>query len=342
MKKRNWVILMGLLLAFVVSVPAMATTAIEVDGKTYVVYGDQSTFEADGKTFIIGEDNVRIQEKGKPDRVLELETSTENSPGVLIEDVVAGSLGSKSSAVTVVTVPSDATIVAESAETASESVTAIVIEDMPGAQGARFSAYAKFGLSYDSAQNILYYQGQRVRIFEDTYPLGDNAYSTNAYFDERGTVDVEAERHLSAHNRNADGSYDPSVLLTGLRMLSAEEFSARDLTKWTQPLANVTYASSEAPMTPEELSAFYAPYAEFGLQYDAKTDTLCYQDQVTRRFLDIRKSNGESLESGKYSGEMTSLYNDSGTVDIVTIRDYTSSDVEGNGKLIGLRIENVK
>ena len=331
MKKRIWVILVGLLLAFAVSMPAMATTAIEVDGKVYMVYGDQSAFEADGKTFIIGKDSVRIQEKGKPDRVLELETSAEDSPGVLIEDAVDGSVAIGYG---------EATVVTKNAETAGESVASIVIENIPGAQAERFSAYAQFGLSYDSEQNILYYQGQRVRIFEDTYSLGDYGYSSVEHFDEQGSIDVKAERHLSNDSRNADGSYEPSGQLVGLHALSAEEFAARDLVEWTRPHVNV--ASSGAPMTPGEQSAIYAPYAEFGLQYDAQTDSVRYQGQVVRRFLDIHQSNGEAWESGKFSGVMTSLYNELGTVDIETIRDYTVPDAEGNGKLIGLRAESVK
>jgi hypothetical protein len=66
MKKCCSVLLAGMLLTMAFSVPAMATTGISVDGKTYVFSGDQSIFEADGKAFIIGEDSVRILEAGFP------------------------------------------------------------------------------------------------------------------------------------------------------------------------------------------------------------------------------------------------------------------------------------
>ena len=95
-------------------------------------------------------------------------------------------------------------------------------------------------------------------------------------------------------------------------------------------------------MTIEEKQAFYAPYAELGMTYDAKKDSLIYQGQEVRRFLDIQKSNGEAPDSGRFSGTITNLNNDSGTIDVTTIRDYTRPDAEGNGKLVGVRVENAE
>ena len=134
----------------------------------------------------------------------------------------------------------------------------------------------------------------------------------------------------------------PSGKLTGLRSLSDAEFATRDLTEWTRPQASDTYATSGTPMTEKEARAFYAPYAQFGLTYDSKTGSLVYQGQVVRRFLDVWTSNGEALDSGKFSGTMTNLWNDAGTVDVTTIRDYANPDAEGNGRLTGLTVEKAE
>lgn len=351
MRKLGWTAIGALLLTAALGAnAAAATTAIAMDGKTYVVYGDRSSFEADGKTFIIGKDSVRIQEAGKPDRVLEMQTEADLSEAVLTED--AAESGAATSEVTITAIeaeeilpvqeaasePNDAIYIGPSeAVRADEALDTITISTIE--QRESFSRYARFGLSYDAEQGILYHQGQRVRVFEDAYALDDgNSCTQTEYFDAQGTIDVAAQRDPAAIRR-PDGSYDPSGTLTGLRVLSAAEFSARDLSKWTQPRVNVTHASSGTPMSAEEARAFYAPYAPFGLTYDAKAGALIYQGQLVRRFLDVRKSNGEPLESGNFAGSMTSLYNEEGTIDVTIVRDYLSPDAEGNGKLIGMRAQ---
>jgi hypothetical protein len=335
MKKSSLAILTGMILTMTFSSHALASTGIYVDGKAYAVSGDQTTFEADGKTFILDWDSVRVQEAGKPDRVLPMEHSAGNS-GAVVQDVTTASENTE--------VSGGVSVIEGSKVTADAVATGIKSEGASVQQSAQFGQYAKFGLSYDTTKDILYYQGQRVRVFEDSYSLGDNAYSSVEHYDELGAVDVEAQRDRAAYIKNADGSYDPGGLLTGLRALSAGEFATRDLTSWTQPptLYNVTSASSEAPMTTGEKLAFYAPYAEFGLTYDAKTDSLNYQNQMVHTFLDIRQSNGEALESGRFHGTMTSFTNDSGTINVTAIRDYASPDAKGNGMLIGLSVDKAK
>ena len=342
MRTKPWIALTGVLLTLALSAPAMATTGIEVDGKTYVVYGDQSTFKADGKTFTIGDDSVLIQEVGKPDRVLPL-TSASDSAGTVSEVfAVAGTStqagGSANSSVvseaaTRVTMSEGASAV--QGNTADSAATESALSS--GTQD--FSQYAKYGMSYDAIAGILYYQGNRVRSFEDSYQLDDNVCTVAAHFDPLGIVDVEAERYLSSDNRNADGSYDPSGHITGLRALSAEEFAKRDLSQWLSPGTETTYSSSGTPMTAEEAQTFYAPYEPFGLTCDGETGSLLYQGQVVRKFLDVRQSNGETLESGKFSGIITNAYNDIGTIDITTIRDYTKLNAAGDGSLIGMNAE---
>ena len=90
---------------------------------------------------------------------------------------------------------------------------------------------------------------------------------------------------------------------------------------------------------------FFAPYAAFGLRYDAASDEMAFQGQRVRRFLDIRQSNGEPLDSGRFHGSMTSIVccdDDQGEVDVEVIRDYTKPDANGDGALIGMMAERVR
>lgn len=95
-------------------------------------------------------------------------------------------------------------------------------------------------------------------------------------------------------------------------------------------------------MTAAEKEAFYAPYTSFGLCYDVATDTLTYRGQRVRDFMDIRQSNGEALESGRFHGVMNHMGNENGEVDVETIRDYSKPDSNGDGALIGMSAEEVR
>ncbi|MDO4356491.1 MAG: hypothetical protein Q4E13_08285 [Clostridia bacterium] len=202
-----------------------------------------------------------------------------------------------------------------------------------------YSAYARFGLSYDAEADALYYQGQRVRVFEDAYPMGDGIASTLLYVDDEGIIDVQAQRDMTKPVYNADGSMAESGELVGLRALTDAEFAARDVDALTAPSVEATDCFAGEPMSLEEAAAFYAPYAVYGLQYDADTGLLTYQGQRVRTFLDIRQSNGEGLTSGRFEGTMTRIHDDEGEVDVETVRDYDHLDENGDGTLIGLKIQ---
>lgn len=332
MKKLNRILLLGTVLALLLATPALAqSTAVSVDGKTYVFYGDQSVYQEDGKTFVIEDGQIRVQEPGRTDRVFPLEQSQD---ALLMEDVSPGSWQS--------TTDYDVAIAEEAGpQTTVEAENGYAIspvEDQSYAKTMDYDRYAKYGLSYDAEQKAMYYQGQRVRVFEDSYSLDGNTMCAAEHFDPAGVVDIKAIRDLSDIIYNADGSYDPSGKLTGLRALSAEEFAARDLTPWTNP-PRTTVASSGEPMTAAEKQAFYAPYTEYGVLYDAKTDRLTYQNQLVRSFLDVFQSNGEPFSSGRFKGSMTTMTNDTGEIDITILRDYQTLDQNGNGKIVGVRVE---
>lgn len=93
--------------------------------------------------------------------------------------------------------------------------------------GENYAVYAPYGLTLDDSGRLLY-AGKRVRYFEDMYPVGmDGMAGTVLQFTD-GEVDVYAERDLTGPiERNADGSFDPSGKLTGLRAATQAEFDAR-------------------------------------------------------------------------------------------------------------------
>lgn len=88
--------------------------------------------------------------------------------------------------------------------------------------------YAPYGLGYDEAAKRLTFGGRIVRVFEDTWPIGPGMAAGTVMQFPDGEVDVYGVRDLSAPIvRNADGSFDPSGTLLGLREATQEEFDAR-------------------------------------------------------------------------------------------------------------------
>lgn len=206
------------------------------------------------------------------------------------------------------------------------------------AEAKALAAYAPYGMTYDKATRQLTYEGKRVRYFEDLYALNGTATGDEmagmTFFDEEGTVDIRATRDLTEKKRNPDGSYDPSGVLTGVVPYSQAEFDARDLEPLRNPTTNA--ASAGEPLSAAERERQYAPYADYGLTYDAQTDKLFYEGKQVRRFTDILSTNGEAPESGKFQGTMHNRWDEGGTVDVQAVRDYARGK-DGNGLLTGIK-----
>lgn len=204
----------------------------------------------------------------------------------------------------------------------------------------QFSRYAPFGLAYDAKNNVLTYNGKRVRCFEDIYPVGDDGgetYGGMDFFDKKGVVDVCAVRDFSGIVRNADGSFDPGGRLTGLRQCSNEEFRARDIKALIHPpVKEAAAVEGGEPASPEELEKIAAEYAPFGVTYDAKTDVWYYKGEKIHVFQDILMSNGETATGGGFSGALRQYCQDGGTVDICTVRDFSVLNAGGYGTLKGI------
>ena len=231
----------------------------------------------------------------------------------------------------------------------STSVLAIYAEDSRGAnraedvcgEGEQFQIYAPFGMTYDAARNELYYNGKMVRWFEDYYLVGDDpqAQAGRDFFNENGVVDVCAVRDFGSPVRSADGSYDPSGKLIGLREFTDEEFAARNIEaiKNSVPIA---YAGDPAA-SEEEMRKMAKESEDFGLTYDVEADQWYLDGEKVHYFRDILTSNGESLSSGRFKGVMRSFGSEDGTVDVYVIRDYERVNDSGYGTLTGFEAVKV-
>lgn len=177
-----------------------------------------------------------------------------------------------------------------------------------------------------------------------------------------GTVIVFATNAENS-GANSDGSINPAGRLTGIEQSSQNDFEARDISALLNPVqteaissdetnnnhsdtttstqdGNVTNSYSfEGMMTPDELAQLYSVYEPFGLIYDKEKDCFYYNGKLVQSFTDILSSNGESLESGKFSGSLRQFGIDGkGEVNIKALRDYTKLNVDGEGELIGIEV----
>lgn len=329
MKKIAWMVLVGLLLTMVFAGSAMAAgTGIQFGGKIYTFYGANSTngtYEFDQVTFVIEDGQVTIKQDGKPDEVHQLYSSTSEQV-IVVENTVENT---RQTANSVDVIYNDGTLASGATE-----VTTIIMQDRTADslmdQRESYDVYAQYGLTYNETEKALYYQGKAVRIFKDEYPLADQAYQAIEKVNLQGTIDIIAKR-------------DVNYQLTGLYVLSQDDFSSRDLTSYLPPAnATATAVCESGPMTPGELKKMFDAYAHLGLTYDVSTDILTYQGKTVRSFTDVQQSNGESMNSGRFSGMITGLTNDFGVIDVETVRDYTKLDNDGNGTLTGLVVTNIE
>lgn len=232
---------------------------------------------------------------------------------------------------------------ADSQEMAGPSMTACACESDDTQSSDewenRFQIYKPFGLTYNAGENKLYYYGRLVRCFEDYYPLDNtgNEAAGIGFYQEDGVTDVCAVRDFTDIARHADGSYDPSGKLTGLRESSGQGFAVRDTGTFKNPPSSEATATSEEPVSEEEMMELAQEYVPFGVTYDSKRDQWFFHGEKVRRFNDILLSNGEAPGSGHFSGSLRSSFQENGTVDICTERDFTKLNADGYGTLTGIR-----
>lgn len=200
--------------------------------------------------------------------------------------------------------------------------------------GEQFQIYEPFGMTYDAVKDELWYNGKRVRWFEDYYQLNEEESAGIDFFDEHGVVDVYAVRDFRNLVQHTDGSYDPSGKVVGLKQCSDKEFAARDVETLKNPPMGTAYAvEGGIEMTEQEKKEMAREYAAFGLTYDADHEKWYFSGKKVRFFLDILNSNGKSPNGGEFQGAIRQWWEDDGAVDIYTVRDFSKLDDDGNGTL---------
>lgn len=204
--------------------------------------------------------------------------------------------------------------------------------------GEQFQIYKPFGMTYDAVKDELWYNGKRVRWFEDYYQLNEEESAGTDFFDEHGVVDVYAVRDFRNLVQHTDGSYDPSGKVVGLKQFSDKEFAARDVETLKNPPMRAAYAiEGGGELKEQEKKEMAREYAPFGLTYDADHEKWYFGGKKVRFFLDILSSNGKSPNGGEFQGAIRQWWEDDGAVDIYTVRDFSKLNDDGNGKLKAIK-----
>lgn len=178
---------------------------------------------------------------------------------------------------------------------------------------ALYKAYEPFGLTVASGK--LYYDRQLVRCFDDRIPKDFFSVKAIGYYEKDGVIDLRAVRK--------------NGLLTGLEVLSEEEFRAREIKDVSEP----DIESSE-----NDGAGIFEPYLEYGLSFDGTQNALFYGGKRVRLFWDSLSAYAPPAASEKPFIVTLSNLDGNGAVDLYVERDYKEKDENGYGKIIGLRI----
>lgn len=193
----------------------------------------------------------------------------------------------------------------------------------PSSMKAMFAPYAHLGLEVDG-QGALWYEGQRVRSFNDTYVQNLRTVSvTNE--DDQGAIDVVAVR---------DGQNQLTGLLIADSVALAREGNFSPSTT-VAGSGNVTQAISGQPLTDDELLKLFSVYAPYGLSCQVQNGQmlLYFQGERVRSFLDVIDWDGGYSNNGQKTGARRQLYDDQGKVDVEAQRD-------AQGALTGVKAMN--
>ena len=158
-----------------------------------------------------------------------------------------------------------------------------------------YSQYADFGITISENGKELLYGGQKVRLFVDEY-----AKDGALFLDEAGTLDL-------AVNRNADGR------ITGIEKISedkAQKYRSVYFSDDIRAAAKVPNAAADNTQNTAGKSK-YDQYQAYGIELSSDGNTLYYNGQRVKLFLDI-------LADG--SAE-TYWSDDAGTVSLSVVRD---------------------
>lgn len=178
------------------------------------------------------------------------------------------------------------------------------------ADAASYAVYEPFGLTVEGGK--LYYDGTLVRCFDDRVPARNFSVKAIGYYEKDGLIDVRAVREDHTH------------ALTALAVSSRAEFENR-----------VIDTHDEKPA--QAGTNLFAPYEEFGLQYDESRGALFYNGKRVRLFWDSRSGDFSPGMSEKPLADSVSNWDPNGEIDVYALRDFSRKDADGYGSLTGLR-----
>ncbi len=182
-----------------------------------------------------------------------------------------------------------------------------------------YAVYESFGLTVDNGK--LYYDGKLVRCFDDRIPAKNFSVKAIGYYEESSVIDVRAVRE------KINGVSE----LTGLEVLSQDEFENRVITDHSKPAS----PTESVFQTGENIFAVYEGY---GLRYDESEKALFYDGKRVRLFWDSRGADSQPSESEKWFNNSVSNWDSDREIDLYTVRDFDQTDENGYGKLNGFRI----
>lgn len=209
------------------------------------------------------------------------------------------------------------TVTVEPAVLAAESGHTAYAEDpLPPS----YDIYAAFGLTYDPAEDALYFNGERVRYFFDGVDTGTGGQISRVeHIDRSGTVDVHTLRETLD---NGDGSVNPFGPLTGLEADSQAEFGARDIEALLNPGLEAAAGCSESGGTPgRPFAEIFAAYRDWGVEFtespeSSGTGNVYYLGELVDCFADVNPAGGTFVFHSRDRGScnVRTVYDGKGTL----------------------------
>lgn len=176
-----------------------------------------------------------------------------------------------------------------------------------------FELYNKYGITYDSKEDAIFYESKRVKQFLDggAYYRG-GGFWCDAYYNDKSGVSY---LHVT---RNGRGS------IQGIEMMP------KDMLFQVYGQNDVLDFKPNQDFNESDLENIYNEFSKYGIVYDKTTDTISYNGQQVKAFVD---GGSKYSDSGYWFN--INFYNDTSNSSL-----YMSSVRDKNGKIIGVEQMN--
>lgn len=169
----------------------------------------------------------------------------------------------------------------------------------------------------------------------DTFYYSKKLYNTNETVEIKA-LSLDVMKKAAGSAENEDGGHSTYEIAEGTDSSFGEQGKAYETAEQSVPAGENASENGDMEKVKEERLRFAEEYKPFGVSYDESADQWYWNGEKVRYFRDILTSNGESLESGNFSGSMRTMSGE-GTVDIYTVRNFENTDLNGVGKLVGIK-----